>query len=139
MVCNWQRKKHEKSLKTTNFEEIIKIVTFITSILLGLAFSYLKIWLPRILASLSRIPRLWGSFRQILTVYHVTSHTDRYERKLAKIRIKNSNPVKRLTHSNNIWSLAIIDNIDFKEKSFKFENIYDVTRGNSHVTLRMAF
>ena len=32
-----------------------------------------------------------------------------------------------------------IDNIDFKEKSFKFENIYNVTRDNSHATLRMAF
>src|SRR5947209_6621315 len=53
--------------------------------------------------------------------------------------MKNSNPLKRLTYSNNIWSLTIIDNIDFKEKSFKIENIYDVTRGNSYATLRMAF
>ncbi|RHZ58202.1 hypothetical protein Glove_375g83 [Diversispora epigaea] len=139
IVCNWQRKKHEKSLKTTNFEEIIKIVTFITSILLGLVFPYLKIWLPRVLTSLSRIPRLLGSFRQILTVCYVTSHIDRYERKLAKTRMENSNPTKRLIQDKNIWNLAIIDNIDFKEKSFKFGNIYDVTRGNSHVTLRMAF
>ncbi|RHZ88406.1 hypothetical protein Glove_23g147 [Diversispora epigaea] len=139
MVCNWQRKRHEKSLKTTNFEEIIKIVTFITSILLGLVFPYLKIWLPRVLTSLSRIPRLLGSFRQILTVYHVTSHTDRYERKLAKTRIENSDSTKRLIQDKNIWNLAVIDNIDFKEKSFKFGNIYDITRGNSHATLRMVF
>ncbi|RGB25558.1 hypothetical protein C1646_723449, partial [Rhizophagus diaphanus] len=33
----------------------------------------------------------------------------------------------------------IINNIDFKEKSFKFSNIYDIMCGNSHATLRMAF
>ncbi|RHZ76523.1 hypothetical protein Glove_196g120 [Diversispora epigaea] len=103
MVCNWQRKRHEKVLKTTDSEGIIKIVTFITSILLGLVFPHLKIWLPRVLASFS------------------------------------PNPTKRLIQGKNIWNLAIIDNIDFKEKSFKFGNIYDVTRGNSHTTLRMAF
>ncbi|GES96281.1 hypothetical protein GLOIN_2v1482460 [Rhizophagus clarus] len=70
---------------------------------------------------------------------HVTSHTDRHERKLAKIRMETSNPVERLIKRNNIWNIAIIDNIDFKEKSFKFGNIYDVTRGSSHATLRMAF
>src|SRR3954469_16288359 len=50
-----------------------------------------------------------------------------------------ANPAKRLIQEDDIWNLAIIDNIDFKEKSFKFGNIYDVTRGSSHATLRMAF
>ncbi|RGB28027.1 hypothetical protein C1646_717214, partial [Rhizophagus diaphanus] len=36
-------------------------------------------------------------------------------------------------------NLAIIDNIDFKEKNFKFGNIHDHIRGNSHATLRMVF
>jgi hypothetical protein len=85
------------------------------------------------------MPRLLGYFRQLLTVCHVTSHTDRYERILAKIRMESTNPTKRLIKKNNIWNLAIIDNIDFKEKSFKFGNIYNVTRGSSHATLRMAF
>ena len=53
--------------------------------------------------------------------------------------MENSDPTKRLIKGKNIWNLAVIDNIDFKEKSFKFGNIYDVTRGNSHATLRMAF
>ncbi|GBC30511.2 uncharacterized protein OCT59_015744 [Rhizophagus irregularis] len=39
----------------------------------------------------------------------------------------------------NIWNLAVIDNIDFKEKSFTYENIFDTTRKSSHITLRMAF
>src|SRR5204862_7811496 len=38
-----------------------------------------------------------------------------------------------------IFNLAVIDNVDFKERSFQFGNIYDVTRGTSHATLRMAF
>lgn len=139
IICNMQRKKHQKLPKIIVPEQTMKIVTFITSILLNLAFPYLKVWLPRILASFSRMPRLLGYFRQLLTVCHVTSHTDRYERKLAKIRMETSNPVERLIKGNNIWNIAIIDNIDFKEKSFKFGNIYDVTRGSSHATLRMAF
>jgi hypothetical protein len=85
------------------------------------------------------MPRLLGSFQQLLTVCHVMSHSDRHERRLAKVRMENSDPTKRLIKGKNIWNLAVIDNIDFKEKSFKFGNIYDVTCRNSHTTLRMAF
>ncbi|RHZ56814.1 hypothetical protein Glove_396g30 [Diversispora epigaea] len=104
-----------------------------------LAFPCLKIWLPQVLTSLSRKPRLLGTFRQLLTVCHVVSHTDRHERKLENARMEKVNPIQRLIQGKNIWNLAVIDNIDFKEKSFKFGNIYDVTRESSHATLRMAF
>ena len=57
----------------------------------------------------------------------MTSHTDRHERKLANIRMEKADPAQRLIQGKNIWNLAVVDNIDFKEKSFKFENIYDVT------------
>jgi len=134
-ICNFQRKKCYKLPKTINPDQMAKIVTFITSILLNIAFPQLKVWLPQVLASFSRMPRLLSYFRQLLTVCHVISHTDRYERKLTKIRIEAANPTERLIKRNNIWNLAIIDNIDFKEKSFKFGNIYDVTRGSSHATL----
>src|SRR5437016_11449164 len=95
-ICNWQRKKRQKLPKIIIPEQTMKIVTFITSMLLNLAFPHLKVWLPRVLASLSRMPRLLGYFRQLLTICHVSSHTDRYERKLAKIRMEKSNPEKRL-------------------------------------------
>ncbi|GES78499.1 hypothetical protein GLOIN_2v1482460 [Rhizophagus clarus] len=85
------------------------------------------------------IDELYQKKMTLLTVCHVSSHSDRHERKLAKTRMEESNPSNRLIRANNVWNLAIIDNIDFKEKSFKFGNIYDVTRGNSHATLRMAF
>jgi len=41
----------------------------------------------------------------LLTVCHVTSHTDRYERKLARIRMETTDPVKRLIKGNKIWNL----------------------------------
>ncbi|PKY62763.1 hypothetical protein RhiirA4_489832, partial [Rhizophagus irregularis] len=138
-ISNRQQKKRNKPLRTVNHKKITKVVTFITSILIGFAFPSLKIWLPRVLASLVRRPRLLSSLRQLLTMCHVTSHTDRHERKLANVRMKNANPTQRLIKKNNIWNLAVIDNIDFKEKSFKFGNIYDVTRESSHAILRMAF
>ncbi|CAB4433302.1 unnamed protein product [Rhizophagus irregularis] len=138
-ISNRQQKKRNKPLRTVNHKKITKVVTFITSILIGFAFPTLKIWLPRVLASLVRRPRLLSSLRQLLTMCHVTSHTDRHERKLANVRMKNANPTQRLIKKNNIWNLAVIDNIDFKEKSFKFGNIYDVTRESSHAILRMAF
>ena len=42
-VCNWQQKSYQKLPKIITSEQIIKTVTFIMSILLRLAFSYLKI------------------------------------------------------------------------------------------------
>jgi hypothetical protein len=53
--------------------------------------------------------------------------------------MQNVDPIKRLNNGNNVYNLAVIDNIDFKEASFGFGNIYDVTRGTSHATLRMVF
>jgi hypothetical protein len=53
--------------------------------------------------------------------------------------MKVANPTQHLVQEKNIWNLAIIDNIDFKEKSFKFGNIYNVTQESSHAALRMAF
>src|SRR4051812_48411813 len=107
--------------------------------LVGLAFPFLKIWLPRVLTSVIRKPRLLGSLHQLLKICHVTSHTDRHERKLANARMKNANSIQRLVKEEHIWNLVIIDNIDFKEKCFKFENIYDVTQESSHAILRMVF
>jgi hypothetical protein len=45
----------------------------------------------------------------------------------------------RIQHEKNIWNLGIIDNVDFKEATFGYENIFDTIRGNSHATLRMLF
>ncbi|EXX51186.1 hypothetical protein RirG_264050 [Rhizophagus irregularis DAOM 197198w] len=53
--------------------------------------------------------------------------------------MKSADPSKCLLTKKNVFNLAVIDNIDFKERSFQFGNIYDVTRGTSHATLRMVF
>ena len=62
IICNLQRKKRHKLPKNILPDQIMKIVTFITSILLSLAFPHLKVWLPQVLASFSRMPRLLSYF-----------------------------------------------------------------------------
>jgi hypothetical protein len=58
---------------------------------------------------------------------------------LEKIRALLVNLADRICYEKNIWNLGVIDNIDFKEATFGYGNIFDVTRGNSHATLRMLF
>jgi hypothetical protein len=48
-------------------------------------------------------------------------------------------PTDRIHCEKNIWNLGIIDNVDFKETTFGYGNIFDAVRGNSHATLRMLF
>jgi hypothetical protein len=50
--------------------------------------------------------------------------------------MEKTNPTQRLVQGKNIWNLVIIDNIDFEEKTFKFDVF---TRESSYATLRMAF
>jgi len=38
-----------------------------------------------------------------------------------------SNPQSRIVTGSNIWNICIIDNIDFKQNSFAWGNIYDTT------------
>ncbi|RHZ86745.1 hypothetical protein Glove_46g6 [Diversispora epigaea] len=53
--------------------------------------------------------------------------------------MQNIDLTKRLVRGNNVFNLAVIDNIDFKEASFRFGNIYNVTLESSHATLKMVF
>ena len=50
-----------------------------------------------------------------------------------------ANPLLRIKKQDNIWNVCVIDNIDFKEKSFTFGNIYNVNRMTLHATLRLLF
>ncbi|RHZ63303.1 hypothetical protein Glove_330g4 [Diversispora epigaea] len=95
--------------------------------------------LPIILTSLCRRPKLISSLYSLLTKCSILGHTNRHERRLEKNRMQNINSTKILVRGNNVFNLAVIDNIDFKEASFEFGNIYDVTYGSSHITLRMVF
>ena len=40
--------------------------------------------------------------------------------------MQNIDPTKQLIKENNVFNLTVINNIDFKEVSFGFNNIYDV-------------
>ena len=57
------------------------------------------------------------------------------ELRLEKIRIRESQPGKRLIQEDNIWNISIIDNIDFKEQTFSYGNIFDSIRKSSFFSL----
>ncbi|GBC44526.2 hypothetical protein GLOIN_2v1785590 [Rhizophagus irregularis DAOM 181602=DAOM 197198] len=103
--------EYYNSKDNTHVEHITKCVTFFASLIISMAFPYLG----------------------------VCGHTDSNERRIEKQRMDKVNPTERLIKGPNIWNLAVIDNIDFKEKSFTYGNIFDTTRKSSHTTLRMAF
>ncbi|RHZ80584.1 hypothetical protein Glove_134g30 [Diversispora epigaea] len=90
------------------------------------------------MASLCRKPGLISSFRKLLSILNIIGHTERHEQRLEKQRMTKSNPIERLQKDSNIWNIGIIDNIDFKERTFKYGNIFDSTRNTSHTTLRMV-
>ncbi len=91
------------------------------------------------MASLSQKPRLFLSFWKLLSNFNIIGHTEYYEKRLKKKWIIEVDLTKRLWKNPNIWNLAVIDNIDFKEKTFKYDNIFDTTRNSSHTTLRIVF
>ncbi|RIA83736.1 hypothetical protein C1645_833349 [Glomus cerebriforme] len=84
-------------------------------------------------------PKLITLLQQLLTTIHAVAHTQRHERKLENRRIMTANPCERLWVGDNIWNIGVIDNIDFKEKTFAYSNIFDQTRNTTHVTLRIVF
>ncbi|POG69339.1 hypothetical protein GLOIN_2v1777165 [Rhizophagus irregularis DAOM 181602=DAOM 197198] len=79
------------------------------------------------------------SFLLSVTVGYAFPYFDLWLPTILSSLMKDINPTKRLIRGNNVFNLAIIDNINFKEVSFRFGNIYDVIRGTSHATLRMVF
>ncbi|RHZ56362.1 hypothetical protein Glove_402g38 [Diversispora epigaea] len=106
---------------------------------IGITFPKLRVWFTQILASLSRKTKLNQQFRRLLSTLQISGHTDGQERRLEKVRMKSVDPCLRLKKEENIWNLAIIDNIDFKETTFRYGNIFDTVRNSSHATLRMIF
>ena len=122
-----------------NQKKVQKISTMLSSIILTMGFTNTSLWLTKSLTSLCRKPRLLSSLHQVLESVGIISHSIAHERKLKIIRMSISNPQSRIIIGPKIWNVCVIDNIDFKEKSFKFGNIYDITRSSSHATLRMAF
>ncbi|RHZ85387.1 hypothetical protein Glove_66g75 [Diversispora epigaea] len=136
---NRKQYSNNKPSKKVNLQKVNTLLSLLISSLVNFAFPYSNLWLPSVLASLCRRPKLLSSLYDLLTKWSIIGRTTRHERRLEKTRMENADPTKCLLNGTNIFNLAVIDNIDFKEKSFQFGNIYDVTQGTSHATLRMVF
>ncbi|CAB4416957.1 unnamed protein product [Rhizophagus irregularis] len=144
-----ERKKHEvvnKKRRQRNIEEksfdisiAEKKATFLISVILTIAFPGINIWLTHIISSLCKKPNLLTSLYAILCTANIISYTQSHKRKLEKIRISKTKPKERLLTGNNIWNVSVIDNIDFKEKTFMYGNIYDTIYNSFYVTLQMVF
>lgn len=136
-----RQKQQQRGLGTHEYDTTRseKISTFMISVLLTVGFPSVNIWLTHMLSSLCHKPNLQSSVYAVLCTANVVSHTSRHEKRLEKARKKKADPKQRLLRGNNIYNLCVIDNIDFMEKTFKYDNIFDTSRRTAHATLRMVF
>lgn len=75
----------------------------------------------------------------MLHAVYITAHKEAQERRLELKRMQQADPRTRLITNEKVWNLGVIDNIDFKQDTFKYGNIYDYSRNTVHATLRMVF
>lgn len=111
--------------KKQNPTHLIQITTFLTSIVLTIAFRRTKFWLTSTLASLCRRRQLLGDLQSVLHAVYITAHKEAQERRLELKRMQQADPRTRLITNEKVWNLGVIDNIDFKQDTFKYGNIYD--------------
>jgi len=141
-IANKKRLQRGSSATKLKEDVVTKITLFLASILLTIAFKGWKIWLTNTMSSLCRRPKLISSLQAILHVAHVASYGRKHQVHVEKQQMSTINPRDRLlkcSAPNKIWNLAVIDNIDFKAKTFTYGNIFDAVRKSSHATLRMVF
>ncbi|RHZ84898.1 hypothetical protein Glove_74g142 [Diversispora epigaea] len=121
-----ERQKQRKQLiisKKIDSKKVERITTMLSSIILTSSFTNTQFWFTRSLASLCRKKKLSSSLHQVLESVNVVSHSIKHERKLEFKQMSNTDP----------------HNIDFKQNSFSWGNIYDTTRSTSHAILRLVF
>nr|CAG8551667.1 9431_t:CDS:2 [Entrophospora candida] len=139
----YKRKYYNLKTKIDDTEQdpmqLIKITTFLSSVIIKMAFRRSKIWFTNLFASLCRRPQFLGSLQSILRSLHVISHTEDHERRLEVKRMEKVDPKSRIITGPNVWPLAVIDNLDTKQKTFKYNNYYNEGRLSLHVVLRMLF
>src|SRR4051794_9833437 len=136
--ANKKQITRKKPIKLVNQSKVKKISIFLTSTILSISKKSKNLLLT-ILSSLCCKPCLLFSLHQVFQSVNVVAHTDRHEWHLENKRMPAADPTLRLKKNNKIWNLCVIDNIDFKEKSFTFGNIYDTTRATTHATIRIVF
>lgn len=139
----WRMMKKNESAnyiyQEQNPKVLIRIVSFLTSIILTIAYSKKNFWITYLMSSICQRPKLLTSLMAVLRSVYIVAHTQKYECYLEKKRMKESRPQNKLLFGPNIWNLAVIDNIDFIQHSFHYRNIYDVPRKTIHTTLHMVF
>ena len=138
-IVNKKWKQRNQEEKVLNIINIQKKSTFLISIILSMAFPGFKVWLTNIMSSFCRKPKLILSLYAILYIANIISHTYSHKRQLENSWLSQINPKNRLLKGENIWNVSVIDNIDFKEKTFAYGNIFDTTRNSFYATLRMVF
>lgn len=133
-----QKKRIQRELTPTDFNMLRaeKISIFLISTIFTISFPGVYFWLNYVMSSICKKPKLQGSLYAILCMANVVSHTKRHERRLAK---KGVNIQERLIKGENVWNLCVIDNIDFREETFLYNNIFDAAGRTINATLRMVF
>ncbi|CAJ0877632.1 3940_t:CDS:2 [Entrophospora sp. SA101] len=121
-----------------NNNQTIKTTAFLSSVVITNAFKKRKIWITQILATLCRKPKLLSSLYQVLLAGGVLPHTLRHERRCEDELMMAADPRKNLVYGPTIWSVGVIDNIDFKESTFFSGNIFDATRNSLHAIARIS-
>ncbi|RHZ78051.1 hypothetical protein Glove_168g331 [Diversispora epigaea] len=137
-----KRQKQRKQLiisKEIDNKKVERITIMLSSIILTSNFTNTQFWLTRSLASLCRKKKLSSSLHQVLESVNVVLHSIKHERKLEFKRMSNTDSRLYLISGSNIWNICVIDNIDFKQSSFSWGNIYDTTRSTSHVIICLVF
>ena len=136
-----KRREYTNKQKKYRYDDnkIQKVVVFICSIIISVGFKSIKIWLTRMISSLCRKPHLLSNLHDFLVSVNAAGITRKHERVLEIKRMELADPKLRIWKKPNIWNIAVIDNIDFKEKAFTYRNIYNATRNSSHATLHLLF
>jgi hypothetical protein len=138
-IANKKRRQRGSPPIALKEDVVTKISVFLVSIILTIAFRGWKIWLTDVMSSLCRRPKLISSLQALLRVAHVVSHSRKHQVQLERRQMSQTNPRTQLSNKPGTWNLALIDNIDFKGKTFAYGNIFDAVRKSSHATLRMVF
>ncbi|CAG8438117.1 4683_t:CDS:2, partial [Scutellospora calospora] len=133
------KKQQQRRIIVTEYDSTRgeKISLFLISVLLTITFPSVNIWLTHILSSLCQKPHYQSSLYTVLCTANVVSHTSRHERRLTKMRQKDVDPCHKLWRGENILNICIMDNVDLKEKTFTYDNIFDATRKTMHCIIRI--
>ncbi|RHZ89227.1 hypothetical protein Glove_17g12 [Diversispora epigaea] len=93
-IINKKRQQRQQILQILNIDKINKILTLLISWLTHISFPSLNLWIPKLLASLSRRPKMLNKFRDFLSIVQIISHTEGQERRLEKKRMKSVVPAE---------------------------------------------